>query len=470
MRRTRNAALVAGLVGGLLLTVGAAAAGAADPPSAPVPPGQLSAAVPLPGLAALNVGRYATLADLTCPSAGNCAAAGTYDDRAGLAQDWVASEVRGTWRPARRIPGAVTLSKGGPASVDFLSCPAAGDCTVIGEANNAAEGPLTFAATSANGTWSGARPLPKDLQTMMFEAMSCPRQGACVLGGETTANDSPAAVVYQRGTTWGAPQVLPGVAALSPDFTSVDQLACQRPGDCTVSGGYGEVPVAGGLNTELYVASEVNGRWHRATALPGIVKRNAGGLATDQVISCPSVGNCAIGGTYQLNTQFDVPFVANEVKGVWRAAKPLSASTDLAGAVTSLSCAAALTCSATVYDQVDFIVREKNGAWGGPLTFPNPSARQSASVAAISCRAAADCVALGGVWQQEGFTAGEVDQFVANEVNGAWARLTQFTAVRGGGTAGSATLACAPGGNCVIAGDDYDASGTDIYVMTYRPA
>ena len=50
---------------------------------------------------------------------------------------------------------------------------------------------------------------------------------------------------------------------------------------------------------EAFVASELNGRWGPAVEVPAIARLNAGGLAQSLTISWVSVGDCAVGGSYQ---------------------------------------------------------------------------------------------------------------------------------------------------------------------------
>jgi hypothetical protein len=89
-------------------------------------------AAQVPGTAALNRGKDAYVTSVSCRSAGNCSAGGTYTDGSKHMQAFVASEVRGSWRTAIEVPGTASLNKGGTASVTSLSCPSADSCSVGG--------------------------------------------------------------------------------------------------------------------------------------------------------------------------------------------------------------------------------------------------------------------------------------------------------------------------------------------------
>lgn len=89
-------------------------------------------AVVLPGTKALNKGGSATAKSVSCASPVSCVAAGTYTDRSGHTQAFVAAEMNGTWRKAIEAPGSAALNRGGstPDLVE-VSCGAAGNCSAV---------------------------------------------------------------------------------------------------------------------------------------------------------------------------------------------------------------------------------------------------------------------------------------------------------------------------------------------------
>jgi hypothetical protein len=62
----------------------------------------------------------AQLTTLSCGSKGNCSAAGSFADRAGNTQVFVASQVKGAWGSAEEVPGTAALNKGGQAGITAL--------------------------------------------------------------------------------------------------------------------------------------------------------------------------------------------------------------------------------------------------------------------------------------------------------------------------------------------------------------
>ena len=81
----------------------------------------------VPGIEAIDTGQDSDVTLVTCPSAGNCAAAGSTATSNGVSPVFHAvavSEVNGTWGEATGVPGVATVN----APAVTLSCPPAGGC------------------------------------------------------------------------------------------------------------------------------------------------------------------------------------------------------------------------------------------------------------------------------------------------------------------------------------------------------
>ena len=94
--------------------------------------GTWGTAVVLPGTKALNYGGSATAKSVSCASPVSCVAAGTYTDRSGHTQAFVAAEMNGTWRKAIEAPGSAALNDGSTPDLAEVSCGAAGNCSAVG--------------------------------------------------------------------------------------------------------------------------------------------------------------------------------------------------------------------------------------------------------------------------------------------------------------------------------------------------
>jgi hypothetical protein len=309
---------------------------------------------PLPGLSALDAGKDAFPADLSCRSKGNCTLDGGYTDSQGHRQVFVADERDGTWTSAIEVPGLAALNKG-DAQPSTIACATAGRCVVAGTYSDAATGGHThaFVADEAGGHWGPAHEITLGPGTSdaVSEDVACPVAGGCVLTGDYLdgSGTRQAFVAQEANGTWdpNAVQAIPGVASLAAggvDFASA--IACASPGNCEAAGVYA---LQSGTD-QSYVASEHGGSWSDARKLDTVPGRT--GLVTQvRALFCPSAGNCvAAGRTDGAHGSQDL-FVANEAGGAWGRAGliPGILSLENGGFATlsGLTCPASGTCVIT---------------------------------------------------------------------------------------------------------------------------
>ena len=73
-------------------------------------------------------------------------------------------------------------------------------------------------------------------------------------------------------------------------------MSCPSAGNCAVGGIYVDLY----HNPHGFLANEVNGTWRNAIELPGIAALSpALGSSYVNSVSCPSAGHCVAGGSYQ---------------------------------------------------------------------------------------------------------------------------------------------------------------------------
>jgi hypothetical protein len=58
----------------------------------------------------------------------NCSAGGSYKNRPRRSQAFVVSQVNGTWGTAEKVPGTAVLNQGGHATINSVSCATADNC------------------------------------------------------------------------------------------------------------------------------------------------------------------------------------------------------------------------------------------------------------------------------------------------------------------------------------------------------
>jgi len=124
--------------------------------------GRWGKAIEVPGMATLTVGVFGfnQVYSVSCASAGNCTAGGQYTDGSMNTQAFVASQRHGRWRKAIEVPGTATLNTGGLAQVSSVSCASAGNCTAGGSYRDGSGNTQAFVAGQRHGRWRKAIKVP----------------------------------------------------------------------------------------------------------------------------------------------------------------------------------------------------------------------------------------------------------------------------------------------------------------------
>ena len=304
------------------------------------------------------------LSSVSCPAAGECAAVGSqgYGGRA-----VAVAEAAGTWGTPQVLPGSLNVD----AALTSVSCPSAGDCTAGGYYDAQPYGRCRAWATSyladeRNGTWRPVHTVTGSFTTngdidvdsvdlrLLFVSRQLQRRGVLrqvrrpdtrvrglrgrqhvadharrgrLLGGRGPSwldplprqrrllaagfyldgeDDSHALVVNEVSGTWQAAQQ--AAASLnvggSAEFRS---MACVSVGSCGTAGGYYANSAGGFVGL---VVTEANGKWGPGEAVATSSIRD--GLAQVNMISCPTAGNCAVGGVIDNGDDYMVAFVVDE--------------------------------------------------------------------------------------------------------------------------------------------------------------
>ncbi len=385
-------------------------------------------AVEAPGSSALNGGGFANMSDVSCSSTGNCSAAGTYSPKPLVYRVMVENEVLGTWQPATRLVGTADFDRANYASVSVVACGSVGNCSMSGEYEDRLNYNHVFLANEVHGHWGPAFEMPG---TTLLNAegndevlaMSCPSAGNCSVGGElsTSLSTTTAFVANELHGQWASEASPPGVSALAKAGTAnVTSISCPSAGTCTAVGTFN----LSSLRQGAFVVNEVHGHWTRAKVLPGTTALSHGYLAQSGGVSCPSVGNCAVVGSFGTYAHDYQAFVASEVRGVWSNAveAPGAASLNTGGSANlgPLACPSVGNCSAggsyksSATGFQAFVISEVHGTWTSAHSIPgfvklDPGG--DGGVYSISCPSVGACVAAGAY----SITSPTTQAFVANE-------------------------------------------------------
>jgi hypothetical protein len=443
----------------------------------------------------LDTAGSAHVVSVSCASAGNCTAGGYYTSRG--YQVFVVSERHGRWGRAIEVPGLRALNKGGQASLGSVSCGSAGNCAAGGsylDGNRRYEG---FVVSETNGRWGQAIEVPglgalntgSDGQPgAAVTSVSCASAGNCAAGGsyQDQHRHTQGFVVSETNGRWGRAIEVPGLGALNTgavvvaDGAEVLSVSCASAGDCAAGGYYSIRPVAGRERRQAFVVSEHNGHWAMAIEVPGIAALNAGHYAKVSSVSCASAGNCAAGGNYASRAPningggHQQGFVVSESNGIWGQATAVpglgALNTHGDAVVESMSCASRGNCTAGgLYDGdpqyndgygKGYLVTETNGTWGQAINIPGLRALHAgpySDVRSVSCTSPGNCAA-GGVYAD---ASGDGQALVINQTNGTWGRASNIAGLKALNTDGAAAVdavSCPRAGQCVAGGAYRDSS------------
>jgi hypothetical protein len=131
----------------------------------------------------------AGLGGISCTSARNCTAVGTYEDSSGNGQAMEASETSGTWEQATEITAPSNTGTNPVAKLYAVSCASPRTCTAVGTYEDAFRRPQAMEATETSGTWEQAAGVtaPSNAGTNPqadLSGISCTSAGKCTAVGE----------------------------------------------------------------------------------------------------------------------------------------------------------------------------------------------------------------------------------------------------------------------------------------------
>jgi hypothetical protein len=361
------------------------------------------------------------VSSVSCVSAGNCAAVGHYTDTSDNQQGVLFVESSGKWAHGveAALPANAAIQQSNvPWQAVFLtsvSCPAAGECTAVGEYLDRSQHFQGLLLRERSGTWARgveAR-LPANASSfplVMLSSVSCASAGNCTAVGSYEANSSTQArglLLDERSGKWarGVEARLPANADSKPPFEDVHltSVSCASAGSCAAVGYY---PNRSGDYRALLL-DESSGKWARGIKAPLPANAASNHISFVQSVSCPSAGNCAAVGNYNACPICSQGLLLRERSGKWRAVEatlPANAATNPEVVLSSVSCPSAGNCAAvgTYLDssnQTEGLLLDKtSGRWarGVEATLPaNAATNPEVVLSSVSCASAGNCAAVG---------------------------------------------------------------------------
>lgn len=367
---------------------------------------------------------------VSCPAAGHCVAVGAAHTKAnlGLEKPLILTQHGSRWREAvLRLPANATTG-----DLTLVSCPSAGECTAAGTytTTNNTNDRRVLLETETGGRWtapvkvrlpanaaSSARSFGGDAS--QIDSLSCAAPGYCAaVGIYMHSKGGPQGLLLtEKGGRWsrGMEAQLPPNAAsgkgsdLYP-VIGMGPVSCAARSECAAVGGYADDH----SNQFGMTLTEHGGRWEAAREVP--LPSNAG--PNEQQgntpasplfsIDCPAPGNCSAAGSYVDEHGIGRGLLLMEHAGSWKPSE-LAPSSSSGGAAGALTCTSTGSCLAAGYydtrlgnsgllNSVLLLVRERKGVWqnGAVVKLPaNIGRARNGNLTSISCPTAGACTAVG---------------------------------------------------------------------------
>ncbi len=351
---------------------------------------------PLPVGAPVNA--QVVLSSVSCPSTTSCGVSG-YFDTPTQRHPLALALSRGMWQ-VQGVPAVPGTQPRSSTTLSSISCPLTGTCDMVGRYEDAHGHYQGLIETLSKSTWHAlSAPLPADASpdpAATLEWVTCPAPGDCTAVGAYVDKRGARELTIDSlaGRKWTASKVpMPRDAAGDP-VAYLGYVTCLGLGDCLAVGNY---VTSLGAHEGLF-EQEKSGIWHaRQAPLPANADPEDP-QATINEAACPSNRFCAATGAYADPNGDNRAVIETLAHGVWKAIKAPAPATDFTGRyLSSVACATAHFCvaggSTDVTGLLDMYYRGKWSFTVAPL--PNPGFHALFRANSVSCPDYGACAAFG---------------------------------------------------------------------------
>ncbi|MFZ0667986.1 MAG: hypothetical protein WAM97_19730 [Acidimicrobiales bacterium] len=370
---------------------------------------------------------------VSCPSTSDCIATGqAFPDT--LAESWNGNH----WSI---VP---TPNPGGSEASGLLavSCTSGAACMAVGDYSNSTGADVTLAMSWNGETWVVQPSVsPSPIDSGLF-SVSCTAQSACTAVGSSVGSKNPGLLLVEvwNGATWSAQHAFQKRTLLGAGLYNVD---CTSTSFCMSVG----VDLLGEAIADIW-----NGSSWNSTPPPAV--NGSGGLYD---VTCLTNTDCiAVGGG---EIASDTDGFAEQWNGrSWTVMQSPPGS----GALESVSCTSATACIAVgVTDEETGLVplaESWNGTAWTVMNLPSVGAgSEDTQLYSVSCGSASSCVAVGVSEIDE--SDGTIDSPLIYSWNGtSWS--TEISAARSPADLGLTGVSCTSATNCMATGYFFDRLGS----------
>ena len=339
-------------------------------------------------------------------------------------------------------------------TISSVSCPSASDCTAVGSYYSGNGSEFTLAEGWNGSSWTiQPTPVPSGATKSLFSAVSCATTGLCTaVGSYTKGSDEWTLAEGWNGTEWSI-QTTPAMTTADPvRFTGV---SCTGAAVCTAVGSAFEFSIG----AERPLVEVRNGASWIVEAAPDPAGATASLLSG---VSCVAANVCtAVGSSFNsAGAQMTLGETSSGSGWVVQATPDVSGAT--ASLLSGVSCVAANVCTAvgSSFDsagaQMTLGETSSGSGWVVQAT-PDVSGATASLLSGVSCVAANVCTAVGSSFDSAGaqMTLGETRSGsgwvvqATPDVSGATASLLSG-------------VSCVAANVCTAVGSSFDRAGTQL--------
>lgn len=422
------------------------------------------------------------LRKVSCPSTGNCTAAGSYliepEPEKYEEQGMLRSETDGTWEPAVEATMPAGAASSSRPEFGALSCPSVGNCAAIGYYRDSAENEQGFLLSESAGVWgTGVEvSLPANVSkpgpSVRLDQLSCPSAGNCTAVGNYAdiSGNSQGFLVSETAGTWSAASMVPSLpanAASNPeDRVRMGGVSCTSVGNCVAVGDYTD----SSGDVEGFLWTETAGAWGAGVQATPPANAASNPRVEFASLSCPSAGNCTAVGEYTDNSGDTEGLMLGETSGTWgtglEAIVPVGEGSETETNLKEVQCPSAGNCTAfgvasNSEENDGVFLTETSGVWGVGVKRPLPAnaAPQLVIEGSLSCPSAGNCSYV-GTWKVNEFVSRAL---LVTENDGTWGPGINGVLpanVTGDPGAFLSSVSCTSVGSCTAVGS-YNSYTTD---------
>lgn len=363
---------------------------------------------------------------VSCPSAGNCGAVGSYSDNSGDGGALLLTEKAGSWETGTEAVVPANARPNTLAALSSISCASAGNCSAVGTYIDSSESWEGLLLTETGGSWGPGveAALPADAgapQQVVISSLSCSSAGNCSAVGsyQDDSGNTQGLLLTETGGSWatGVEAVLPAGAVTIDQEVDLNSVSCASAGNCSAVGSYQD---SSGM--EALVLDETGGSWSAGAkaTLPADAVPGSNDLWS---VSCASDGNCSAIGSYADSSGTE-GLLLDEKAGSWSTGVKAALPTGVAFSPTSfpsVSCVSAGNCTAVANStKGGLLLTETSGNWATAEVAPLPADGQpglSNELTAVSCSSVGNCGAVGT------FVLGDTHGLLLTETAGSWTAI-----------------------------------------------